>query len=506
MKKSLTLLVLALGCACAARADVKLPAIFSDHAVLQRDQAIPVWGWADPGEEITVTLAEQTKTTRADAAGKWMVKLDPIKSGEGLTLTVKGKNALTIQDVLVGEVWLCSGQSNMGMSVSGAKDFPQEQTAANYPKIRMFHEGSGPAPTPQAQGKGAWSVCTPETVGRFSAAAYFFGRELHLTLKLPVGLINSSVGGTAIEAWTSWEAQKDKPELKVIFDRWDKQQAEWNPAKVQAQYEKQMMAWRTVATNAKAAGQLAPRAPNKPTEPRLNANHPATLFNGKILPVAPYAIRGGIWYQGESNAGLGELYALQLATLLQDWRTRWGYEFPFGWVQLPNFHNPQVEPVEDTGWVRVREGMLQDLSLPKTGMAVTLDCGEANNIHPKNKQEVGRRLALWALGDVYGLNGIATCGPLPAGHEIRGSEVVLSFKHIEGGLVAKDGALKGFAIAGADKKWVRAAAKIEGNRVIVSSPEVKAPAAVRYAWADNPDFNLYNGAGLPASPFRTDAW
>lgn len=506
MQKTLLLSLLAVSCALSARADVKLPAIISDHMVLQRGVAAPVWGWADPGEEVTVAIAGQTKTTRADASGQWQVKLDPLHDTETLTLTVKGKNTLTVQDVLVGEVWLCSGQSNMAMTVGNSKDFPEEKAAATFPKIRMFRESSSTATTPQAQGKGSWSVCSPETVGGFSAAGYFFGRELHKTLAVPVGLINSSVGGTAIEAWTSWDAQKDLADLKPIFDRWDKMQADWDPAKVQAQYEKQMATWRTNSATAKAEGKPAPRAPTRPSEPRLSSNHPATLFNGKINPLIPYAIRGAIWYQGESNASLGNHYALQLATMIKDWRARWGYDFPFGWVQLPNFQKAQVAPVEESGWAQVREAMRLSLSLPHTGMAITLDCGEANDIHPKNKQDVGKRLAFWALAQVYGQKVASASGPLPTGHQIKGSEVVVNFRYADGGLVAKDGPLKGFAIAGADKKWVSATARIEGTKVIVSSPDVKEPAAVRYAWANNPEFNLFNGAGLPASPFRTDQW
>ena len=291
-------------------------------------------------------------------------------------------------------------------------------------------------------------------------------------------------------------------DLRTLGD----QESHLGPAKAEAQYEKQRTAWKVASAKAKAEGKSAPRAPRKPVEPNLDANHPANLFNGKIVPLIPYAIRGAIWYQGEANSGRGELYEAQLETLIQDWRSRWGYDFPFGWVQLPNFHKPQVESVEDTGWVRVREGMLKALRLPKTGMAITLDLGEADNIHPKNKQEVGKRLALWALASVYGQNDIAASGPLPSGHAIRGGEVVISFNHTVGGLVAKGGELKGFAIAGVDKKWFRAQAKIRGDQVVVSSPEVQEPVAVRYAWADNPEFNLYNGSGLPASPFRTDDW
>jgi sialate O-acetylesterase len=498
-------LVLAWLSPAAALAKVSLPDLFSDHMVLQADREVPVWGWAEPSEEVTVAIAGQTKTATADPKGKWLVKLNPLKAGEALTLTVKGGNTITIQDVLVGEVWLCSGQSNMQMTVSAAKDFPKEKAAANYPKIRMFREASNPATTPQDHCKGTWQVCSPETVGGFSATGYFFGRELHQTLGVPVGLINSSVGGTAIEAWTSLEAQKDKPEVKPIFERWTKQAETWDPAKAQAQYDKQLAAYKEAAAKARAEGKRAPAAPRKPVDPRLNANHPANLFNAKIAPLVPYAIRGAIWYQGESNAGnLAGIYGLQLETLIKDWRSRWGEgDFPFAWVQLPNFRAPQTKPVESSNWALVREGMLKTLALPNTGMAITIDVGEANDIHPKDKQDVGKRLAMWALAKVYG-RPVASSGPLVASHKISGSQVILSFKHTDGGLVAKEGTLKGFAIAGADGNWVRAEAKIAGDQVIVSSPDVKDPVAVRYDWADNPDGNLYNGAGLPASPFRTD--
>jgi sialate O-acetylesterase len=490
-------------------ADVKLPALFSDHMVLQADTPVPVWGWAEPGEEVTVSLGEQRVATKAGADGRWQVKLDRLKPGEGLTLTVKGKNTLTAKDVLVGEVWLCSGQSNMAMTVDRSKDFDQEKAAANFPKIRMFTVARNPQPKAQAECAGRWEICSAETVGRFSASGYFFGREIHRKLGVAVGLINSSYGGTAVEAWTSLEAQAKLPEYKTISEPWDKLTAQpWDEAKAMAAHQKQVEAWKAAAAKAKADGKAAPRAPQKPVDPRFNQNHPATLYNGMIAPLIPYAIKGALWYQGESNAAktFASLYGLQLATLIQDWRARWGADFPFAWVQLPDFHAAQKEAVENTGWVTVREEMLKTLRLPKTGMAITLGLGEANDIHPKNKQEVGRRLALWALADVYQQKGVAASGPLPAGHQVSGGKVMLSFKHTDGGLTAKGGELTGFAIAGADKKWVRATAKIAGDRVEVSHPDVKTPVAVRYAWADNPEFSLFNGAGLPAAPFRTDDW
>ena len=495
-----------------AAADVTLPAIFSDHMVIQREAAaVPIWGWADPGEEVQVTFdygsSARSQAATASAEGKWRINFGKFPAEKPFTLKIKGKNEIAIHDVVIGEVWLCSGQSNMGMSVSGAKDFEQERTAANYPQIRVFTVTSGPAEMPQDKCTGKWDVCTPDTVGHFSATAYFFGRDLHMALKVPVGLINSSVGGTPIEAWTSMHAQRAHPELKPLEERWVKMEAGWEAGKAQEKYEHDLAAWKETAAKAKADGKLAPRQPTKPAEPRLSDHHPATLFNGKIAPLIPFAIRGAIWYQGESNAGNeANLYGLQLETLVRDWRTRWGEEdFPFAWVQLPNFQKPQIAPVENGGWPLVREGMLNDLKLPNTGMAITIDIGEANNIHPHDKQDVGKRLAMWALAKVYGEKG-ASSGPSPAGHEVQGSTMILSFKNADEGLVAKGGDLKGFAIAAADKKWHKAEAKIDGEHVVVSSPEVKEPVAVRYAWASNPDCNLYNGAGLPASPFRTDDW
>ncbi|MCX7887364.1 MAG: sialate O-acetylesterase, partial [Verrucomicrobiae bacterium] len=372
--------------------------------------------------------------------------------------------------------------------------------------------------------EGSWVVCSPESVGGFSATAYFFGRQVHNALGVPVGLITSSVGGTPVEAWTSWEAQKDIAELKPLFDSWAQRQAAWDPQKAQAIYQKRLAAWKTADKKGK-------RPPRRPVEPRLDPHHPAVLFNGKIAPLIPYAIRGAIWYQGENNANgpRPHLYGMQLATLIKDWRNRWGQgEFPFGWVQLPNFRAPQKEPVEDSGWTLVREGMLRTLALPNTGMAVTIDIGEADDIHPKNKQEVGRRLAMWALADVYKRRGTVPCGPLPLGHKILDGELTITFKYAEDGLVVKIGSgfvtprdewpnvwppggtgfgqVLGFAIAGEDRRWHRADARILGNTVVVRSEKVKQPVAVRYAWANNPDCNLYNRAGLPASPFRTDDW
>jgi len=484
-------------------ADVKLPALFSDHAVLQQGVSVPVWGWADPGEDVTVSIAGQTKSVKAGADGTWRVTLDALKAGDVLTLTVKGKNALAVQDVLVGEVWLGSGQSNMAMTVNRCKDFDQEKGQAKLPQIRMFTVARVVGTTPQAACQGTWVVCAPETVGNFSATAYFFGRDLHQKLGVPVGLINSSWGGTPVEAWTSSDVLASVPAFKPVLDQWAARTAKpWDKDAAMAGYDKQVAAWKENVKKAKAAGKTPPRAPKKPVDPRLDPHHPANLFNGMIAPLIPYAIKGAVWYQGESNANdlTAAIYGSQLEAKILDWRKRWGYDFPYAWVQLPNYRS------SDRNWPLVREGMLRTLKVPNTGMAVTMGIGETGDIHPKNKQDVGHRLAFWALGKVYGQKVASTCGPLPAGHTVKGGDVVCSFTHADGGLVAQGGELKGFVIAGADQVWKPANARIVGNTVVVSSPDVAAPVAVRYGWAADPVCTLCNGAGLPASPFRTDTF
>jgi len=494
-----------------AWAEVRLAKVFGDQMVLQRDVPIPVWGWADPDEEVVVTLGEQTRKTRADFVGEWGVKFDKLSvTGDPLTLVVQGKKPLTLKEILVGEVWLCSGQSNMAMTVNRARDYEAEKKTADHPRLRMFTVKSGPATKPQQDCTGEWEVCTPATVGGFSATGYFFGRELLQTLDVPVGLINSSVGGTGIEAWTSLDAQEARPELIHLFDEWNDRAKTYDPETATARYEKQMTAWKEAARKARAEGHESPRRPTEPVDPRQDRNHPANLFNGKIAPLIPFALRGAIWYQGEHNARTVEtaaLYRHQLPLLIEDWRDQWDQgDFPFAWAQLPNFKRETTEPQSVSEWATMRESMSRSLSVPHTGMAVTIDVGEANDIHPKNKQDVGKRLAAWALARVY-QQGTPASGPVYASHEIEDSRVVLRFNHLEGGLVTRgDSTLKGFAIAGADKKWHWASAAIAGETVVVSHPSIAKPSAVRYAWGDNPTCNLFNAAGLPAAPFRTDDW
>ena len=485
-------------------AELKLAAIFSDHMVLQQEKPVPVWGWGDAGQKVTISFAGQVKTATADADGKWMLKLDALKaSAKPRMLRVeaeKSNRLLTVDDVLVGEVWLGSGQSNMAMTVNRAKDFEKEKAAADFPQIRMFKETSNAAEKPQADAKGSWSACTPESVGGFSATLYFFGRELHRELGVPVGLINSSVGGTPIESWIAAEAQAGVPELKENYETAAKAYADFDPAKATAQYETASARWKKRAAQAKAAGQPVPRRPQNAADRHNRRGGPGGLFYGKIAPLVPYAIRGVVWYQGEANSqpGKGQFYQYQLPLLVEDWRKEWGEDLPFAWVQLPNFGR------DGEGWMLVREGMLKTLRLPKTGMAITVDIGETKDIHPKNKQDVGRRLAMWALGDVYAKKDIATSGPLPAEMKIQDSEIIVSFTYTDGGLKAKGEQLKGFEIAGKDHKWKPAKARIEGDNVIVSNSEISQPVAVRYAWEPDPDCNLYNGQDLPASPFRIE--
>jgi sialate O-acetylesterase len=496
-------LALAVQSTLALRADVRLPAIFSDHLVLQTGVTVPVWGWAEPGEAVTVTVAGQTKNTRAAADGRWRVDLAKLTaSAAPTTLTVRGRNTLTIRDVLVGEVWLGSGQSNMAMTVVRSNDPEREAAAANRPQIRMFKEESAAADTPQAEGKGRWVVCAPETVGAFSATLYFFGREVHAALGVPVGLINSSVGGTPIESWIAPEVQRAAPELKEFFAPAKAPTPEAAEA-AKRKYERDLAKWQADVKQARANKQKAPKRPQDPAALAARKGNVGGLFNGKIAPLIPYAIRGALWYQGEANSvpAKAPFYEAQLRLLVTDWRARWGYGFPFAWAQLPNFGGPGRD------WPAVREAMLNTLALPRTGMGINIDIGDEQDIHPKNKQEVGRRLSLWALGTVYGRKVPATSGPLPAGHEVRGGEIVLKFTHTDGGLAARGGgALQGFVVAGADRQWQPAQARIVGNQVIASSPAVPQPVAARYAWENFPTCNLVNGAGLPASPFRTDRW
>jgi len=495
---------------------VKLPAVIGDHMVIQRGLPVKVWGTAEAGEKVTVSLAGKTQAAAADKDGKWAVTLPPMDAGGPMDMTVAGTNRLTVKDILVGEVWVCSGQSNMAWTVRGAANPDEETAAAKYPKIRMFTVARKTADTPQPDCGGAWSICSPKTAGNFSAVGYFFGRSVHKALNVPVGLINTSWGGTRAEPWTSRAGMKAMPMFAGALKDWDARVAGFDPNKVeeeftkaQEQYKARLAKWAKDVAAAKAAGKTPPR---KPRRPRRRGNvagspqRPANLFNGMIAPLIPLGIRGAIWYQGESNAGQGYKYRTLFPGMITDWRKNWGQgDFPFLFVQLANFRARAAQP-GDSAWAELREAQAMTLKLPATGMAVIIDIGAAKNIHPKNKQDVGGRLALAARAIAYGEK-IVYSGPMYKSMSAKGNKVTLTFDHVGGGLKAAGGGkLVGFAVAGADKKFVWADAAIAGETVVVSSATVAKPVAVRYAWGDNPACNLTNAEGLPGSPFRTDDW
>ncbi len=451
-------------------AELKLPSMFTSGAVLQQGMAVPVWGWADPGAEVTVSFAGQTKSAKAGDDGKWSVKLDALEMNkEPAVMTVAaGDTKLEVADVLVGEVWFCSGQSNMEWTVGGAI-IPDFVNADELPMIRHIKVPHVRAPEPAEDFSGQWRVCNSQTFRSFTAVGFYFAYQLEKELDCPIGLIGCNWGGTRIEPWTPPQGFAQVEELA--------------DAKI---------------------------------------NDGSTMYNGMAAAVQPYAIRGALWYQGESNGREGESYFHKMKALVLGWRATWGQgEFPFYFVQLANFQKPNEDPAGGDGWARLREAQLKTIrEVPKTGMAVITDVGDAADIHPRNKYDVGSRLALWALANDYGKKDLVFSGPLLEEMKVTGNKVRLTFEHVGSGLMAAKkeseksiepprpvDQLEGFAIAGEDKKWVWAEAVIDGDAVVVSSPEVPNPVAVRYGFSMNPvKANLYNREGLPASPFRTDNW
>jgi sialate O-acetylesterase len=529
-----------------AVAEVKPAALFSDHMVAQSGVQVPVWGSADPGEKITVTISGAKASAVAASDGKWMVHLRKLKPGGPFTMTIAGRNTVTVNDVLVGEVWLGSGQSNMVFNVSntnhrpyGLLDEQKEIAAANYPQVRMFTVKDAKSYAPEKDVEGEWKVCTPENVPDFSALGYLFARDLNQALKLPVGIVLTAYGASTAEAWLPREALAADAELKPMLDRFDAREAFFkeHPGASDA--------------DAPGAPQTINSRPGRPgplRDPVQDQHQPTVLYNAMLKPVIPYAIRGAIWYQGESIVGGSngvKLYGHVMQTLVTDWRKEWGEgNFPFYSVQLAALKNVSNNPM-------VREQQAKILTLPNTGLVVTTDVGDPSNVHPKNKEPVGQRLAGLALANVYGRK-MESSGPVYAGMKIEGNTIRVTFTHAKGlkaaptpnqlaglfktgepvpppaprpapgaapvpqplqtssvpdpAVLAQSAAhLHGFQIAGADGKFVPADAKIEGDSVVVSSADVSTPAAVRYAWENYPEgANLYNGAGLPAAPFRTD--
>jgi sialate O-acetylesterase len=502
-----------------ARGDVTLPAIFGSHMVLQQKQPDRVWGWAEPGEEVTVEIASefskdtvvQSKTAKAGADRKWSLTLDPLPAGGPYEMRVRGENTITLKDVLVGEVWVCSGQSNMQWSVAAANDPHLESLTAKYPEIRLISVPNRGAATPQDNFQGRWRACTPETVKGFSAVGYFFGRQLHQTLGVPVGLINDAWGGSAAEAWVRRDLLAKEAVGKPLLERWKKKEGEFKEAS--ADYEKANSDWFKAAEEAKSAGKEPPKKPVPPDPNKfmLYENHkPGNIYNGVLKPTIGYGIKGAIWYQGESNAGRAYQYRDLFPLMIKSWRDEWGIgDFPFYWVQLADFMAEKPEP-SPSAWAELREAQTMTMDrLPKTGEAVIIDLGEGTDIHPRNKQDVAKRLARWALAHDYGVK-LAHHSPRfkSMDKSDKDGRLVLTFDHVGGGLRPFDTADPyGFAVAGSDKNFAWAKAKVVGkDKVEVWSDDVKDPVAVRYAWADNPRCNLYSRDGLPVTPFRTDDW
>ncbi len=488
-------------------ADVKLPAIFSDHMVLQRDMRLPVWGWADPGEQIAVLFGDQTHKTTADGEGNWRVTLEPLSLGEPRMMVVEGKNRLQVNDILIGEVWLCSGQSNMGFAVAQCWNADLDIATAKYPNIRMITVGNLGSQSPIKDFDGQWDVCTPKTVGSFSAVGYLFGRELHQVLEVPIGLIDNAWGGSRCEAWIRRDRLEADPMYEAILARWKKIADEFDVDRERAKVAEELKVWEIESKVAKKAGKEVPRKPR--FRNLLTGQHrPANLYNARLVPIMPFAMRGAIWYQGESNVPRAYQYREMFPLMIQSWREDWEQgDFPFYWVQLADFTDEKANP-GDSAWAELREAQSMTLGrLSNTGEAVIIDLGDAADIHPRNKLDVARRLVKWALSRDYGLDFVYR-SPRYESMEVKGKKVILTFKDVGSPLQTLDvRRVEGFAIAGEDKKWVWAKAKITGeNRIEVSSEDVPNPVAVRYAWANNPVCNVYNNQGLPLTPFRTDAW
>ncbi len=661
---AITILLLALysSSVWAEESALKLANIFADHAVLQRDIELPVWGWAAAGESVTVSIDGKNVAAKADDTGKWMARFPAFPAGGPYIMTVTGKDSkLAVTDILIGDVWICSGQSNMEFHVNSSNNAKAEIEAANFPQFRQFHVEKAAMPSPMPDVSGEWTVASPDTVGAWTAVGFFFGRDLHQHLNVPIGLISTSWGGTRVEAWTSLEVIKeqygdkqqkeftdlsemntklegpmekyteDMKAFKESFAKFikydsdvnhlqkyvspDLDDSSWKPIKTPSEWEKdghpnldgEVIYRKTIdipanwagkellllpgaideiettffnGTQVGKAGSLSPidtsqwhlqrtykvpanlvkagkaviaiqvidqcggggligpdpkmmkiypidnesaaisladgwkhlvtfEIPARPKNP-LNPNIITVLYNGMVSGLIPYAIRGAIWYQGESNAnGLqAYLYRDRFAAMITDWRARWKQgDFPFLWVSLANFRDFTNEPGDPQSlWAVLRDSQQATLKLPNTGTAMAIDIGDAKDIHPKNKQDVGHRLAFAARHIAYGEQ-LVYSGPMYKSMMVENGAIRLAFDHVGTGLVAKDGALKQFAIAGKDQKFVWADAVIDGSTVVVKSDKVKDPVAVRYAWANNPEgCNLYNKEGLPAAPFRTDDW
>jgi sialate O-acetylesterase len=478
-----------------ACADVTLPSLLADHMVVQRGLPVHVYGMAAPAESISVTFRDETQSTTADNLGRWSLYLSPGEAGGPFQMIVKGANTIQLNDILVGDVWVASGQSNMEFSMKELANPGPDIAAAKYPKIRLFRVEHRPSDYPRSdvEAKQTWAACTPDSVAESSAVAYYFARDLHQRLNVPIGLVESFWGGTPAESWTSLHSLGADASLMPVFAERSKTVDQQETTLLQLEQEDHY--YQKAVAQAKAEGKPVP---GRSWHPDFAAWAPAALYNGMIAPLTRFPIRGAIWYQGEANSSeRAPLYAHLFQTMISDWRRSWDEgDFPFLFVQIANF---KTGP--DDRWPEVRDAQRKALALRNTGMAVTIDIGDPVNIHPKDKMDVGLRLAGAARAIAYGEK-LKWSGPLYRQLTRENHALRVWFDHA-GGLSAKGGgAVTGFEVAGADGKYVTADAKIEGSSVIVSSASVSDPISVRYAWADNPTCNLYNREGLPASPFQ----
>ncbi|MDP4208990.1 MAG: sialate O-acetylesterase [Bacteroidota bacterium] len=475
-------------------ANVSLPKIFGDNMVLQANKTVTIWGRAAIGEPVVVTFRNQVKKTVANTAGQWAVKLSSLQASEKPeTMIVSGFNTIRVENILVGEVWVCSGQSNMEFPLAksvgwrtGVDNYEQEVAAANYPEIRLFIVKKYKANEPQTDCDGEWKVCSPENVKDFSAVGYYFGHYLHKQIRKPVGMIQSAYGGTHAELWTKMDVMANNPLYDEVLNSYEVDVKKYNA------YQQALKLWNEKTSNGKNISANTP-APISVTQP----SKPACLWNGMIQPIIPFTIKGVIWYQGESNDSRALQYKQVFANMIASWRKEWQQgDFPFYFVQIAAHKDktPQLRDSQTQVWQSVKN----------TGMVVAVDVGDSTNIHPRNKVTVGERLAFWALANDYGFSDVAFSGPLYKSMKTVGASILLSFNYTDGGLAAKDGNLREFMIAGPDKVFYPAMAIIRQNKVVVSSPQVRKPLYVRYAWENFMHPNLYNGKGLPAVPFRTD--
>ena len=480
-------------------ADVRLPAVISDNMVLQQTDAT-IWGWADPDEKISVSAGWKISAkTVTDKDGKWTLKLKTPQAGGPYDITVAGKNTIKLQNVLIGDVWVCSGQSNMQWPMTGTENANENIAAANFPQIRLFTVSREFAEKPKEDCSGNWALCSPETVANFSAVGYYFGKHLHEEIDVPIGLISSNWGGTPAEAWTRKEIMEKNEDFLPILKRHEEMVE--NFPKAQKKYQEDLVKWLQNVKIAKEKNQKEPRQPREPL--KRHQNSPSSLYNGMIAPIIQYAIKGAIWYQGESNVNRAYQYRKLFPAMITNWRDDWKQgDFPFYYVQIAPFGYNEESYSEE-----LREAQLMTLSLKNTGMAVTMDIATVNNIHPPNKRDVGKRLALWALAKDYHKEGGVFSGPIYKSMKVEGDKIRLSFEYTGSGLKTIDGnELTHFTIAGEDKNFVEAKAVIDGNTVVVSSEKVNNPVAVRYGWSNTAEPNLANKEGLPASSFRTDNW